>query len=402
MIAIMETRYVKTGDDTYKKMAKFWGKLFIINFALGVVTGLTLEFQFGTNWGNFSVFVGNIFGPILAFETTSAFFVESVFLGIWIFGWDKVSKGFHAFCMWMVFIASTFSAYWILVANAWMQHPVGYAIENGRAVLTDLLAVLVQEFAILQVLHVLSGAYVLTAFFMMSVSAYHLIKRQHVDFFNRSFTMALTLGFIFSIFTVLEGDLHGADVAEKQPAKLAAMESLWETTTHAPVYLFALPDEKNERNSVEIGAIPGLLSFLAFKDVAAEVKGLKAFPPDERPNVLITSFAFKGMVGLGTLFVFLTGWGMLRRKKLSESPLYLKVMLWSLPLPYIANELGWILTEVGRQPWAVYGLLRISDAGSSLSASQVLISLSGFIIVYGLLGAIAFYLMARHVQKGPE
>jgi len=402
MIAIMETRYVKTGDDTYKKMAKFWGKLFIINFALGVVTGLTLEFQFGTNWGNFSVFVGNIFGPILAFETTSAFFVESVFLGIWIFGWDKVSKGFHAFCMWMVFIASTFSAYWILVANAWMQHPVGYAIQNGRAVLTDLLAVLVQEFAILQVLHVLSGAYVLTAFFMMSVSAYHLIKRQHVDFFNRSFTMALTLGFIFSIFTVLEGDLHGADVAEKQPAKLAAMESLWETTTHAPVYLFALPDEKNERNSVEIGAIPGLLSFLAFKDVAAEVKGLKAFPPDERPNVLITSFAFKGMVGLGTLFVFLTGWGMLRRKKLSESPLYLKVMLWSLPLPYIANELGWILTEVGRQPWAVYGLLRISDAGSSLSASQVLISLSGFIIVYGLLGAIAFYLMARHVQKGPE
>jgi len=402
MIAIMETRYVKTGDDTYKKMAKFWGKLFIINFALGVVTGLTLEFQFGTNWGNFSVFVGNIFGPILAFETTSAFFVESVVLGIWIFGWDKVSKGFHAFCMWMVFIASTFSAYWILVANAWMQHPVGYAIENGRAVLTDLLAVLVQEFAILQVLHVLSGAYVLTAFFMMSVSAYHLIKRQHVDFFNRSFTMALTLGFIFSIFTVLEGDLHGADVAEKQPAKLAAMESLWETTTHAPVYLFALPDEKNERNSVEIGAIPGLLSFLAFKDVAAEVKGLKAFPPDERPNVLITSFAFKGMVGLGTLFVFLTGWGMLRRKKLSESPLYLKVMLWSLPLPYIANELGWILTEVGRQPWAVYGLLRISDAGSSLSASQVLISLSGFIIVYGLLGAIAFYLMARHVQKGPE
>jgi len=402
MIAIMETRYVKTGDDTYKKMAKFWGKLFIINFALGVVTGLTLEFQFGTNWGNFSVFVGNIFGPILAFETTSAFFVESVFLGIWIFGWDKVSKGFHAFCMWMVFIASTFSAYWILVANAWMQHPVGYAIENGRAVLTDLLAVLVQEFAILQVLHVLSGAYVLTAFFMMSVSAYHLIKRQHVDFFNRSFTMALTLGFIFSIFTVLEGDLHGADVAEKQPAKLAAMESLWETTTHAPVYLFALPDQKNERNSVEIGAIPGLLSFLAFKDVAAEVKGLKAFPPDERPNVLITSFAFKGMVGLGTLFVFLTGWGMLRRKKLSESPLYLKVMLWSLPLPYIANELGWILTEVGRQPWAVYGLLRISDAGSSLSASQVLISLSGFIIVYGLLGAIAFYLMARHVQKGPE
>ena len=375
--------------------------MFLINFALGVVTGLTLEFQFGTNWGRFSMFVGNIFGPILAFETTSSFFLESVFLGIWIFGWNKVSKPFHAFCMWVVFIASTLSAYWIIVANAWMQHPVGYVIENGRAVLNDFSAVLFQEFAILQIMHVLSGAYVLTAFFVMSISAWHLLKKKHVDFFNRSFSMALIFGFIFSIFTVVEGDFHGADVAEKQPAKLAAMESFWETSTRAPVYLFALPDEENERNIIEIGAIPGLLSFLAYKDINAEVKGLKEFPRDERPNVLITSFAFKGMVGLGTLFVILTGWGMIRRKKLSESPLYLKIMFWSLPLPYVANELGWILTEVGRQPWVAYGILRISDAGSTLSDQQVFVSLAGFILVYGLLGAIAFYLMVRHARSGP-
>ena len=401
LIAIIETRYVMTRDETYLQMAKFWGKMFLINFALGVVTGLTLEFQFGTNWGPFSIFTGNIFGPILAFETTSSFFLESVFLGIWIFGWNRVSKGFHAFCMWVVFVASTLSAYWIIVANAWMQHPVGYKLVEGKAVLTDFTAVLFQEFAILQVLHVLSGAYVLTAFFVMSISAYHLLKKQHTDFFKRSFSMALVFGFIFSIFTVVEGDLHGSDVAEKQPAKLAAMESLWETTTRAPVYLFALPDEENERNIIEIGAIPGLLSLLSYKDINAEVKGLKDFPRDERPNVLITSFAFKGMVGLGTLFVVLTSWGMIRRKKLTQSPMFLKIMMLSLPLPYLANELGWILTEVGRQPWVAYGLLRIKDGGSILPPGQVFVSLMGFVLVYGLLGALAFFLMARYAKKGP-
>ncbi|MEZ4552237.1 MAG: cytochrome ubiquinol oxidase subunit I [Desulfobacterales bacterium] len=217
LIAIIETRYVMTGDETYLQMAKFWGKMFLINFALGVVTGLTLEFQFGTNWGPFSIFVGNIFGPILAFETTSSFFLESVFLGIWIFGWNRVSKGFHAFCMWVVFVASTLSAYWIIVANAWMQHPVGYKMVEGKAVLTDFTAVLFQEFAILQVLHVLSGAYVLTAFFVMSISAYHLLKKQHTDFFKRSFSMALV--FVLSFLTVVAGDLHGSDVVEKQPGR---------------------------------------------------------------------------------------------------------------------------------------------------------------------------------------
>jgi len=402
LVAIMETRYVKTGDETYLAMTKFWGKIFLINFALGVVTGLTLEFQFGTNWGAFSVFVGGIFGPILAFETTSAFFLESVFLGIWIFGWKKVSKGFHAACMWVVFIASTFSAYWIIVANAWMQHPVGYTIRNGKAALTSLSEVLLNEFALLQILHVQAAAFVLSAFFVMSVSAYHLLKKQHVAFFEKSFKLALVLGLLSSIFVAVEGDFHGADVAEKQPAKMAAMESLWETMPRAPVYLFAWPDEENERNSIEIGAIPGLLSFLAFKDFNATVQGLKDFPRDERPNVLITSLSFKGMVALGTLFIILTIWGWFRRNQLTESPLFLKIMLFSAPLPYIANELGWILTEAGRQPWAVYGLLKTSDSASILASSQVLVTLVIFILGYGLLGALAFYLMIRHIQKGPE
>ena len=401
-IALCETVYVRTGKEIYLAMTKFWGKIFLINFGLGVVTGITLEFQFGTNWGEFSKFVGNVFGPVLAFETTSSFFLESVFLGIWVFGWKKISKGFHALCMWIVAVASFFSAYWIIVANAWMQHPVGYAVENGKAVLTDFTEVLFQKFAILQVMHVLSGAYVLTGFFLMAVSAWHLIKNKDSEFFLKSFKSGLVLGFIFSYFTFIQGDLHGADVAEKQPAKMAAMESFWETSRNAPVYLFALPDEENEKNIVEIGAIPGLLSFLAFKDFNAEVKGLKAFPKDERPNVLITSLAFKGMVSLGTLFMIITTWGIIRWKKIKESVLLLKITAVCFPLPYIANELGWIVTEVGRQPWTVYGILRTSESASVLEASQVVVSLGGFVLIYSILGLTAFYLIAVHALKGPE
>lgn len=401
LVAIMETRYVRTGDEAHLAMTKFWGKIFLINFALGVVTGLTLEFQFGTNWGRFSTFSGNIFGPVLAAETMSSFFLESVFLGIWIFGWSKVPKALHAACMWIVFVASTMSAYWIIVVNAWMQHPVGYVMKDGQAVLVDMVAVLFQKTAILQLLHVLAGSYILTGFFMMSISAYHLLRRQHVDFFQRSFRMGLVFALIFSVFALVQGDLHGSNTAETQPAKLAAMESLWETTERAPVYLFAFPDEENERNLIEIGPIPGLASFLAFKDIDAEVTGLRDIPPDERPNVLMTSFAFKGMIGLGMLFIALTVWGFFRRNKLLDSPLYLKIMLVALPLPYVANTLGWIVTEVGRQPWVAYGILRTSDGASQLAGVQVLVTLLGFILVYGLLGVLAFFLMFRFAKKGP-
>ena len=263
MIAIMETRYARTGDEVYLKMTRFWGKLFLINFALGIVTGITLEFQFGTNWSRYSAFVGDIFGSLLAIEATAAFFLESTFIGIWIFGWKKLSPKAHATVMWFVAGASTLSALWILTANAWMQHPVGYVLRNGRAELESFTAVIFQEFAILEILHTLSAAYILSAFFVMGISAYHLLKKQHVDFFTRSFRIALTFGLIFSLFEVVEGHLHGSDLAVKQPAKLAAMESHWETTRQAPVYLFALPDAANEKNTLEILPIPGVLSLLA-------------------------------------------------------------------------------------------------------------------------------------------
>ena len=402
MVAWMETRYVKTGDETYLKMTKFWGKLFLINFAVGVVTGITLEFQFGTNWSIYSAYVGDIFGSILAIEATAAFFLESTFIGVWIFGWNKLSKKAHATVAWLIAFGSNLSAVWILIANAWMQSPVGFTIRDGRAELVDFFAVITQKFAIVKFIHTVTAAYVLAAFFVMGISAYHLLKKRHIDFFTRSFRTALKFGLVSSLVVFILGDLNGVVVAEKQPTKLAAMESLWETQTRAPVYLFAWPDEKNERNSIEIGAIPGVLSFLTKHDFNAEIQGLKDFPPDERPPVLITSFAFKGMVGLGCIFILLTVLGWFKRNKLLESPRYLKIMIYSIPLPYVAVQLGWLLTEIGRQPWIVYGLIRTSDAVSPIATYQVAISLVGFVVVYSLLGIAGFSLIAKYAIKGPD
>jgi cytochrome d ubiquinol oxidase subunit I len=263
------------------------------------------------------------------------------------------------------------------------------------------LAVVTQKFAVVKFIHTATAAYVLAAFFIMGISAYHLLKKRHVDFFTRSFRMALGFGLACSLLVFILGDLNGVVVAEKQPTKLAAMESLWDTTTRAPVYLFAWPDPENERNAIEIGAIPGLLSFLVFHDPDAEVQGLKAFPKDERPPVLVTTMAFKAMVGLGTLFILLTAVGWFVRNRLVESPLYLKVMMLATPLPYVAIQAGWLVTELGRQPWIVYGLQRTADAGSPLDAYQVAISLAAFVLVYGLLGACGYYLIAKNAITGP-
>jgi cytochrome d ubiquinol oxidase subunit I len=266
----------------------------------------------------------------------------------------------------------------------------------------DFFAVITQKFAIVKFVHTVSSAYVLAAFFVMGISAYHLLKKQHVDFFTRSFRTGLNFGLVFSLVVFVLGDLNGVVVAEKQPTKLAAMESLWETQTRAPIYLFSWPDEKNERNVIEIGAIPGALSFLTRHDIDAKITGLKDFPPEERPPVLITSFAFKGMVGLGCLFIVLTWVGWFKRNTLTESPGFLKIMLYAIPLPYLAIQMGWLLTEIGRQPWIVYGLIKTSDAVSPIATSQVALSLIGFLVVYGLLGLAGFLLIAKYARKGPD
>ena len=254
LIAIMETVYVRTGDEDYRRMAKFWGKIFIINFAVGVVTGITLEFQFGTNWSRYSKYVGDIFGSLLAIEATLAFFLESTFLAVWIFGWNRLSPKLHCLCIWLVAFASNLSAVWILIANAWMQHPVGFVLRNGRAELIDFLAVVTQPFAFQIFFHTVSGAYILAGFFVMGISAYHLLRKQETAFFTKSFRLALTFALIFSVAEVVQGHIHGGEVAKIQPTKLAAMESLWDTQADAPQV--PVPHSRREKRTQPGGDRP--------------------------------------------------------------------------------------------------------------------------------------------------
>jgi len=402
LIAIMETRYVRTGDEEYKRMAKFWGKLFLLNFVIGVVTGITLEFQFGTNWSRYSKYVGDVFGSLLAIEATVAFFLESTFIAVWHFGWNRLSAKAHCVVIWLVAIGSNFSAYWILVANSWMQHPVGYVIRNERAELDDFWAVISQPFAVLTFAHVIPAAYVLAGFFVLGVSAYHIVRKKDVSFFTRSFRMAAVWTLIFAIALVVVGDFHGKEMAKAQPTKLAAVESVWETQKGAPFYLFLIPDEANERNSVEILGIPKFLSWLALGDWDAEFKGLKSWPKEERPPVALTFWSFRIMVGLGFLFVLLSFLAWLWRKKLDSGGWLLRILTWCIPLPYIAISLGWIVTEVGRQPWIVYGVMKTSESASPVAGYQVAISLAAFILVYSLLGIACFYLIYKYATRGPE
>ncbi len=402
LVAIMETKYVRTGDEMYKRMTKFWGKLFVINFVLGVVTGITLEFQFGTNWSRYSEYVGDIFGSLLAIEATTSFFLESTFLGAWIFGWNILSPKMHAACIWLVAIASNMSALWILIANAFMQHPVGYVMRNGRAELDNFFTVLFNPFGWQQYVHTLSGAFTLAGFFLMGVSAYHLLKKQNIEFFTRSFKMGMVFALVFSVLVAVQGHHHAQEVTKIQPAKLAAMESLWETHEDgAPMYLLVVPDEKNEKNALELFGIPGGLSFLAHGSFTAPVQGLKDWPADERPPVLLTFLSFRAMVGIGTLLPILCIWAFLRRNKLTETPKLLKVMLYAIPLPYLAIEAGWIVAEVGRQPWIVYGLMKTADAVSPIVTSQVAFSLVALTLLYALLGAVDIYVLFKFAKKGP-
>jgi cytochrome d ubiquinol oxidase subunit I len=402
LIAIMETLFVTRHDEDYKRAAKFWGKLFLINFSIGIVTGITLEFQFGTNWSRYSAYVGDIFGSLLAIEATLAFFLESTFIAVWFFGWKRLSPKAHAVCIWVVALASSISAYWILTANSWMQHPVGYAIRNGRAELTDLFAVMTQRYAVLTFVHTVGGAYILAGFFVIGISAWHLLRKNEVAFFKKSFRVALLFTLIFSIFEAIQGHMNAEMLGEYQPAKFAAMESHWETGRAVPMNLLQWPDTRNGRNSIQTWSIPKLLSFLAFYDGNAEVKGLKDFPPDERPPVLASFLSFRIMVGLGVLFIAVCLWAWIKRDKISESPGFLKLLVWGIPLPYLACQLGWTLTEVGRQPWIIYGMMKTKDAVSPIAVSQVAVSTAAFFLVYTLLGIADFYLLFKFARKGPQ
>ncbi len=401
LVAIFETKFVSSGDPEYRRLAKFWGKLFLINFAVGVVTGITLEFQFGTNWARYSTYVGDVFGSLLAIEATASFFLESTFLAVWFFGWNKLSPRAHLLAIWLVAIASNLSAFWILTANAWMQSPVGYAIRNGRAELTDFFSVLFQKASLLEIAHTLTGAYILSGIFVLGVSAWHLRKKNEEAFFAKSFRLAALWTLVFAVLEIGLGHMSASHLRTAQPAKLAAMESQWETRSAAPMHLLLWPDEENEKNAVEALSVPSGLSVLAGFSPDTEVKGLRDFPREDRPPVLPVFVSFRLMVGLGFLFALVGLWAFWRRRQPASAGRLLRLLPWMIPLPYLANQLGWIVTEVGRQPWIVYGVMRTADAGSPLEASQVAISLGAFFLVYALLGAVDFFLLFRFARKGP-
>jgi cytochrome d ubiquinol oxidase subunit I len=404
MIFWMLTRHLRTGEPIYQRMARFWIKVFALSFAVGVATGITMEFQFGMNWARYSRFVGDIFGVPLAAEGILAFFLESSFLGIMLFGEERVSRRVYWFSSLMVAVGSTFSVFWIVAANSWQQTPAGFHIVNGRAELVDFWAAVFNPSTVPRYLHTIDGALVAGAFFVMGLSAWFLLRGGHREFAEKSLSMALVLGFLASAAQVPLGHFHAVQVAETQPAKLAAFEGLWETQTNAPLLLFGVPNREQERTDFAL-EVPGMLSIGVGGSAETEVAGLKDFPKDEWPPLYPSFFAFHLMVALGFYFIGLTALGLflLWRRRLHESRLFLRLALLSIPLPVIANELGWISAEVGRQPWIVYGLMRTDQAFSTVvPAGQILASIVMFTAIYTLLFCVWIFLLRRKLLKGPE
>lgn len=401
LIAIIEFMYLKTNDETYKKMADFWAKLFAINFVVGVATGIVMEFEFGTNWSNYARFVGDIFGAPLAAEGIFAFFLESIFLGLYLVGKNRLSRFMRFFSFLMVAFGSTLSALWILIANSWQQTPAGFKVEGGRAVLTNFWQVVFNPTMPSMFLHTVDASYITGAIFMAGISSYFLIKGKNLELAKRSLKLAVIFGVIVSILQLFPfGDESARVVAKTQPEKLASFEGLFKTQSKAPLLVFGIPDPSQHKMIVEV-SIPGALSFLADHNVNAVVKGINAFPKNDLPPMAFTFYTFHLMVALGSLFIltFLVGIYLLYKKKLYSTKPFLTVLWFFIPLPYIANELGWITTEVGRQPWAVYGLLRTKDAFSPLPVGDVLFSLIGFTIVYAILFGTFLYLTTHTVKS---
>ena len=413
LVAIMETLYVRTGNELYKRMAKFWGKLFLLNFSLGVVTGLVQEFQFGMNWSEYSRFMGDIFGVPLALEALTAFYLESVFIGLWLFGWDRLSRKVHLLCIWLVAFASNLSALWILIANSFMQAPVGYVLRNGRAEMTDFVALLTNSYVLRQYPHTLMGGLITAGVFVMAISAYHLLRKNQPEFFRTSLRIGLTCALIASLLAAGTGHLQAQHVAKAQPMKLAVMESLWETANPAPYLLFASIDQNKQQNSLEI-SVPGALSLLVHGSLDGEIKGIKELqaqyaqqygPGNYVPDIFPVFWSYRIMIGAGMWLLALTAFAFfqLRRNRLEQNPWLLRAIFWSLPVPYLANSAGWIVTEMGRQPWIVFGLQRVEQAVSpNVSSGAVWTSLIGFTVLYGLLAVVGVHLLKKFACQGPE
>ncbi|MGQ9799296.1 MAG: cytochrome ubiquinol oxidase subunit I [Ignavibacterium sp.] len=411
--AIMQTAYYRTGNEAYKKMTKFWGKLFLINFAMGVVAGIVQEFQFGMNWSQYSRFMGDIFGAPLAIEALLAFFMESTFLGIWIFGWEKLPKKMHLAAIWLVAIGSNLSAIWILTANSFMQQPVGYAIKNGRAEMTDFFALITNGHLWVQFPHVFFGAVATAGFLILAISAFQLVKKGKHEVFTKSFKFGAVYALIGSLFVIIVGHTQAQHMIKVQPMKMAAAEALWDSENPASMSLFTLVDEKNRKDVFAI-KIPGALSFLAYNKFEGEVKGInnlqkeaeaKFGPGDYVPPVAISYWTFRTMVGAGFLMLIIALVTTVQafKSKFEFKPLWYKIVFWSLFLPIIANTTGWLFTEIARQPWTVYGLFKTADSVSNtVSAGEVAFSLIAYTLIYTVLMVIMIGLMIKYSNRNVD
>ena len=408
IMVIMEGIYLKTKNPLYEKMTKFWVKVFSLTFAIGVATGIVMEFEFGTNWATYSRYVGDVFGSALAAEGIFAFFLESGFLAILVFGWDKAKPSMHFFSTIMVACGAMFSAIWIVVANSWMQTPAGFHIVgegiNARAEITDFWELVFSPSSVDRLLHVLSGAWLAGAFLVISVSAYYLLKKRHIEFSKSSIKIALVLACFASLFQLFTGHQSAVEVNENQPSKLAAMEAIFNDETNAPLHLFGWVNEENQKVNFGV-AIPGMLSYLISGTTEQKVTGLNSFPKDEIPPVNVVFQAYHLMVAIGFTLIALSLLGIFFwwRGTLFDK----KWMLWFFVIsvlgPQIANQVGWITAEVGRQPWIVYGILKTSEALSkAVEAGQVWFSLIMFTIIYFFLFILFIYLLNDKIKHGPE
>jgi cytochrome d ubiquinol oxidase subunit I len=414
VVAGLQTAYYATGDEVWKRLTKFWGKLFLINFAMGVVTGIVQEFQFGMNWSEYSRFVGDVFGAPLAIEALLAFFLESTFLGLWIFGWDKLPRLAHLLAIWLVAIGSNVSAFWILVANSFMQQPLGFALRNGRAEMESFWALITNPHVFVQFPHVITAAMATGAFFVLGISAWHLARARDEatrDAFARSFRIGAVYAFVATVAVMVVGHSQAQYMVKVQPMKMAAAEALWETADPAPMSLFTWGHEPERRDRFAV-KVPGLLSFLAHNRFAGEVKGIKDLqaeyearygPRDYVPPVMWTYWSFRVMVGAGLAMLLLAAWALLAmlRDRLAGGRGLLALLVAGIVLPYVGNSAGWIFTEIGRAPWIVFGVMTI-DKGVSpgVGAGEVLFTLVAFTLLYAALMVADLYLLAKFAKAG--
>jgi cytochrome d ubiquinol oxidase subunit I len=390
-------------NPVYLRLSVFWTRIFAVSFGMGVVSGIVMPFQFGTNWSRYTDATGNVLGPLFAYEGLVAFFLEAGFLGIMLFGRKRVPAWAHFFSSIMVAAGTLFSSFWILAANSWMQTPVGHEVVDGRYVPADWLTIIFNPSFPYRLVHTVTGFYLTTAFAVLGVTAWHLKRGRHVDEARTVLDMTVIFIAIFVPIQIIAGDFHGINTLHHQPVKLAAMEGLWDTQARAPAVLFAIPDEKAERNRAEV-SIPALASIYLGHSTDAVIKGLKEAAPAERPPVAPVFYAFRIMVGIGLLMLATAYWGLLLRirGRLHTTSTYQNACIAMLPAGFVAVLAGWTVTEVGRQPWVVYGLLRTRDAVSpSLTGSDVIMSIALYVVVYLIVFGSGIFYMARLARAGP-